>query len=191
MKIAALNGSNSKNSYNLKLLNFIKRHFKDQDIDVYPITGLPMFNENYPGGTPQSVLDLAKKIGDADAVIIAVAEYNHSLTSALKSVMEWFSYQVHPLTKKPVLLVGTTSHDQGASRAQVHLRDITLSPGIYANVFQGNEFFMGREREAFDADGNIKDPNTVKFLEQVFSDFLTFAKNNPAPKKADGGEKDD
>lgn len=187
LKIAALNGSNSKNSYNLKLLRFIQRHFKDEDINVYTIKGLPMFNENYPGGTPKEIRDLASKIDEADAVIIAVAEYNHSLTSALKSVMEWFSYQVHPLTKKPVLLVGTSSHDQGASRAQVHLRDVTLSPGIYANVFQGNEFFMGHEEEAFDENGNIKDPNTVKFLEKVFADFLTFAKKNPAPKNEDGG----
>lgn len=150
-----------------------------------------MFSENYPGGTPKEISDLAKQIGDADAVIIAVAEYNHSLTSALKSVMEWFSYQVHPLTGKPVLLVGTSSHDQGASRAQVHLRDVTLSPGIYANVFQGNEFFMGHEKEAFDDQGNIKDPNTVKFLESVFSDFLTFAKKNPAPKKENGDDSRD
>lgn len=189
MKIAALNGSNSKHSYNLKLLRFIQKHFNDQDIDVYTITGLPMFNENYPGGTPEDIKKLADKIDQADAVIIAVAEYNHSLTSALKSVMEWFSYEVHPLTNKPVLLVGTSSHDQGASRAQVHLRDVTLSPGIYANVFQGNEFFMGREREAFDDQGNIKDPNTVKFLEKVFNQFLEFAKKNPAPKSVSGGDR--
>ena len=188
MKIAAINGSNSKHSYNLMLLNYIQKHFNDQDISIYPITGLPMFNENYPGGTPTSIRQLADKVGQADAIIIAVAEYNHSLTSALKSLMEWFSYGLHPLTGKPVLLVGASTHDQGASRAQVHLRDVTLSPGIYANVFQGNEFFMGRVREAFDDDGNIKDSKTVSFLEKVFKQFLTFAKNNPAPSNKNEGD---
>ena len=47
LKIAAIAGSNANHSYNRMLLEFIARHFSDDDIDVIDIRQVPMFNENY------------------------------------------------------------------------------------------------------------------------------------------------
>ncbi len=174
VKIVAIAGSSSPHSYNKRLLEFIKKHFTDDEIEVISTRGLPMFCED--DELPDSINQINQDIADADAVIIAAAEYNHSLTSSLKSLLEWLSSAAHPFTGKPVFLIGASLHAQGGARAQIHLRDVLLSPGVQAEVFQDEEFFLGDARNAFDDDGNIKDEGTVKFLEKCYHEFIDFAK---------------
>lgn len=60
---------------------------------------------------------LNNKITRADGVIIAIPEHNHTISAALKSVLEWLSFEVHPFENKPVMIVGASYYDQGTSRA--------------------------------------------------------------------------
>ncbi len=176
LKIAAIAGSNANHSYNRMLLEFIARHFSDDDIDVIDIRQVPMFNENYKGKIPEVVADIDRRVSSADAVIIASPEYNHSVTSALKSVIEWLSYEVHPLENKPVMIIGASTHDQGSSRSQVQLRDILISPGVNAYIFQNEEFFMSDAAHIIDKDGNITNETTIHFLEKCMREFKHYAK---------------
>ena len=180
MKITAIVGSNSKHSANRKLLQFMSRHFDDQDITVADIDQVPMFNENYPGGNPQPVIDLAQQIEQSDAVIISCAEHAHTVASSLKSVLEWLSYNLHPFANKPVMIVSVSSFPQGGSRAQMTLRQILNSPGVNAIAWQGDEFLLGNGDTAFDDHGDVKDEGTVKFLDKCFAEFITFAERNNA-----------
>ena len=159
LKIAAIAGSNANHSYNRMQLEYIAKDFRDtDDVDVIDIRKVPLFNENYKGKTPDVVADIDRRVAAADAVIIASPEYNHSITSALKSMVEWLSYELHPLENKPVMIIGASTHEQGSSRSQVQLRDILISPGVNAHVFQGEEFFMSNVASLMDKDGNITDP---------------------------------
>lgn len=177
MKIAAIAGSNANHSYNRMLLEFIAKQYRDEDdIDVIDIRKVPLFNENFKGKTPQIVKDIDSRISAADAVIIASPEYNHSITAALKSVVEWLSYECHPLANKPVFIIGASTHEQGSSRSQVQLRDILISPGVNAQVYQGNEFFLSNVADTIDEDGELTDPGTVKFLDTCMTDFKLYAK---------------
>ncbi len=176
LKIAAIAGSNANHSYNRMLLEFIARHFSDDDIDVIDIRQVPMFNENYKGKIPEVVADIDRRVSSADAVIIASPEYNHSVTSALKSVIEWLSYEVHPLEDKPVMIIGASTHAQGASRSQVQLRDILISPGVNAYIFQNEEFFMSDAAHIIDKDGDITNETTIHFLEKCMREFKRYAK---------------
>ncbi|MCC4459923.1 NADPH-dependent FMN reductase [Limosilactobacillus reuteri] len=176
MKIAAITGSNANHSYNRMLLEFIARHFSDDDIDVIDIRQVPMFNENYKGKIPEAVADIDRRVSSADAVIIASPEYNHSVTSALKCVIEWLSYEVHPLENKPVMIIGASTHDQGSSRSQVQLRDILISPGVNAYIFQNEEFFMSDAANIIDKDGDITNETTIHFLEKCMREFKHYAK---------------
>lgn len=176
MKIAAIAGSNANHSYNRMLLEFIADQYRDtDDFDVIDIRNVPMFNENYKGKAPKVISELDQRISAADAVIIASPEYNHSITSALKSVVEWLSYEVHPLENKPVMIVGASTHEQGSSRSQVQLRDILISPGVNAQVYQGNEFFLSDVANAMDDNGNLTDQMTVDFLDKCVNDFKVYA----------------
>ena len=73
------------------------------------------------------------------------------------------------------MIIGASTHEQGSSRSQVHLRDILISPGVNAHVFQGEEFFMSNVADMIDEDGNITDEGTVIFLNKCISEFKPYA----------------
>src|SRR5690625_4417034 len=166
MKIVGLVGSNADFSYNRLLLDFIAKQFnKLIEVDVTDIKDIPMFNQSDDQTNSEPIQHLNKKISEAAGVIIATPEYNHSIPSALQSVIEWLSFNLHPLDGKPVMIVGASYDVQGSSRAQLHLRQVLDAPGVNAVVMPGNEFLLGEVHQAFDEDENIKDPKTVEFLE--------------------------
>lgn len=173
MKLVAIAGSIAPDSYNRKLVEYIARHFKDlADIEVLNINDVPMFNEDRDATDTPAIQNLKKQIEDADGVIIATPEHNHTTTAALKSVIEWLSYKIHPLDQKPVLIVGASYFSEGSSRAQLDVREILEAPGVGAYVMPGDEFLLGNAKAAFDAAGNLKDPRTVDFLRSVMEKFI-------------------
>lgn len=175
MKIVGIVGTNAAFSYNRILLNFIAKHFKKLiDVEVLNINEVPMFNQSNDQTNSGPIQYLNKKISGADAVIIATPEYNHSIPSALQSVIEWLSFRIHPLDGKPVMIVGASYDVQGSSRAQLHLRQVLDAPGVNAVVMPGNEFLLGEVHQAFDEEENIKDPKTIEFLESALKKFMRF-----------------
>lgn len=169
MKILALSGSNADNSFNLALLKFIAKHFDNKyDFEVTSVKGLPLFKEGVDA--PAEVLQLGKKVQDADLVLIGSPEQQHSVTSSLKSALEWLSSSVHPFKNKPVVVVSTSPMPQGASRSQLRLKTILISPGFGAQIFNGDEFMMGSAPSQFDQDGNLTNEGTVKFLDHFFDE---------------------
>jgi NAD(P)H-dependent FMN reductase len=175
MKIVGIVGSNADFSYNRLLLNFITKNFKELiDIEVLDIKDVPMFNQSDDQTNSEPIQYLNKKIMEADGVIIATPEYNHSIPSALQSVIEWLSFKIHPLDGKPVMIVGASYDVQGSSRSQLHLRQILDAPGVNAVVMPGNEFLLGQVNKAFDENNNLKDSQTTQFLEGCIKKFIRF-----------------
>lgn len=169
MKILALSGSNADNSFNLELLQFIAKHFADKyDFKVTSVKGLPLFKEGVNASA--DILALGKKIEDADMVLIGSPEQQHSITSALKSMLEWLSSSVHPFKNKPVVIVSTSPMPQGAARSQTRLKNVLSSPGFGCEIFNGDEFMMGTAPQQFDEDGNLTNEGTVKFLDHFFNE---------------------
>ncbi|TLV23841.1 flavocytochrome c [Klebsiella indica] len=186
MKFTAIVGTTSPKSYNRMLLQFMKAHFKDKaEIELLEINEVPMFNQDCPSNNPQ-LLEINEKIVASDGVIIATPEYNHSIPSSLKSVLEWLSYELHPLDNKPVMILGASIDYQGSSRAQLHLRQILDAPGVNANVMPGYEFLLGNANTAFDEKGQLNNEGTIDFLEICFLRFMRFAKiSNQLNKEED------
>ncbi|MFR3729309.1 flavocytochrome c [Lacrimispora sp.] len=177
MKFIAIVGTNAKKSYNRKLLQFMKKYFESKaEIEILEITDVPMFNQSDNQSFSEVIQRFNDKINASDGVIMATPEYNHSIPSSLKSLIEWLSFDLHPLKGKPVMIVGVSLGTQGSSRAQLHLRQILDAPGVEANVMPGYEFLLGNADKAFDEDGNLKNEGTVDFLEICFLRFLRFAK---------------
>ncbi len=175
MKFVGLIGTNAKKSTNRQLVAFMQREFAAlAEIELLEIKDVPMFNETQDQTNSEVIQQLNSKILAADGVIIATPEHNHSIPSALKSVLEWLSFNLHPFDGKPVMIVGASYDVQGSSRAQLHLRQILDAPGVNATVMPGNEFLLGRAHQAFDEQGNLKDQRTVDFLESCFRKFVRF-----------------
>ncbi|WP_165210549.1 NAD(P)H-dependent oxidoreductase [Streptococcus tangpeifui] len=175
MKFVGLVGSNAETSYNRMLLEYIRRHFKFQfELEVLEIKDVPMFNQDEDQSDSFAVRYLYNKITRADGVIIATPEHNHTITPALKSTLEWLSFNLHPFENKPVMIVGASYYDQGTSRAQVHLRKILDAPGVNAYTLPGNEFLLGKAKEAFDDNGDIINQGTVDFLSTCLDNFVKY-----------------
>lgn len=175
MKLVGLVGSTAEKSYNRLLLQFIEKHYPDLfELEILEIDNLPLFNQSDDQTDLAPIQQLNRKILAADGVIIATPEHNRTIPAALKSVLEWLSFKIHPLENKPVLIVGASYYDQGTSRAQLHLRQILESPGVGAFAFPGNEFLLGKAKEAFDEKNELKDEGTVEFLRTVLEKFVRF-----------------
>ncbi|WP_318530338.1 NADPH-dependent FMN reductase [Streptococcus sp. 20-1249] len=157
----------------------MQSHFaKKVDIEILEITDVPMFDEtNDQTNAPNApIIQLFnEKITDADGVIIATPEHNHTIPSSLNSLLECLSFNVHPLTGKPVMIVGASYDVQGSSRAQLHLRQILDAPGVNAVVMPGSEFLLGRAHQAFDENDQLISHGTIDFLESCFYKFIRFA----------------
>lgn len=143
-------------------------------LNFLEIDDVPMFNQDENWKDNFQLRLLYNKITRADGVIIATPEHNHTITAALKSVLEWLYYDVHLFDNKPVMIVVASYYDQGTSRAQVHWRKIWEAPSVDAYTLPGDEFLLGKAEEAFDEAGNIINDGAAKFLEQYLDNFVKY-----------------
>ncbi|EHR32625.1 NADPH-dependent FMN reductase [Helcococcus kunzii] len=174
-KIIGLVGTNSIKSTNRQLLQFIQKHFDDKaEIELLEIKDLPMFNKPKEMKIPNLAKEMARKIEEADGVIISTPEYDHASPAVLMNAIAWLSYGIYPFLNKPVVITGASYGTLGTSRAQSQLARILNAPEVRARIMPGNEFLLSHSLEAFDENGNIKNEKQVKSLEQIFDDFLLF-----------------
>lgn len=174
-KIIGLVGTNSDHSTNRMLLQFIQKHFSNQaQIEVVEIKDLPLFNKPENKQLPILVQELAKKIEDADGVIISTPEYDHSVPASLINALNWLSYGIFPFVDKPVMTTGASYGTLGSSRAQMHLRQILDAPELKARVMPSSEFLLSHSLQAFDEDAGLIDFEQIEKLEGLFEDFQIF-----------------
>ncbi|MEY9096766.1 NADPH-dependent FMN reductase [Paenibacillus sp. RC84] len=175
MKIAAVIGSNRKNSYNLKLAEYVQKTFKDRlDVEIVRVNDLPFYNEDIELNPDQSVLDFRGKIAGADAVLWVTPEYNYSIPGVLKNALDWLSRGDRVMIGKPSWIMGASMGTLGTVRAQENLRDILFSPGISSVLLPGNEVYVGLVHEKIDKDGNLHHEPTIEFLNVVVNNFMNW-----------------
>ena len=177
MKFIGIVGSSADISFNRILLKYIQRRFNDKfELQLVEVKDFPLFNQDIPLEEVPLVSAVARKIEAADGIIIATPEHNHTISAALKSFLEWMSSDLHPFDGKPVMVLGASYFAYGSSRAQLHLRQVLDAPGVNAVVLPGNEFVLGDVKKVFDDFNNLKDPGTIKFLEDCLDNFVTFVR---------------
>ena len=169
-KVIAIVGSLRKESYNLKLAKAIaKLGANSFDIQFAVIGDLPLFNQDLEANFPAPALRLKQDIESADAVLFVTPEYNRGFSAAMKNALDWASrpYGKNSFTQKPAALCGTSPGAIGTACAQQALKPILVYLGLIL-MGQPEVYFQFKEN-AIDADGNIQDAATEKFL-QSFAD---------------------
>ncbi|MGQ9411990.1 NADPH-dependent FMN reductase [Streptococcus pluranimalium] len=176
MKLIGLVGTNSSQSTNRKLLQYMEKHYANKaQIELIEVKDLPIFNKPANKKLPEDVLAIADKIEEADGVIIGTPEYDHSIPAVLMNALAWLSYGIFPLLNKPVMITGASYGTLGSSRAQLQLRQILNAPELKAHVLP-DEFLLSHSLQAFDAEGNLFDLETIQKLDAIFDDFRLFVK---------------
>jgi NAD(P)H-dependent FMN reductase len=147
-KIAVIISSTRPTRFGEKPAKWILEHVKARaDVDAelvdlrdYP---LPLFDapaSDFWMPTPNEVAaKWQAKLNEFDGYIVVVAEYNRSITGALKNAIDW-AYK--PFIKKAVAFVGYGS--VGGARAIEHLRNIMVElqavPVRHAVHIGGSDF---------------------------------------------------
>lgn len=177
MKLVAIVGSVRKESYNMKLAKFVQKHYADQfDLEILSLNKLPIYNQDIENEAPKEVLDFKAKVKAADAVLWVTPEYNASIPGVLGNAIDWLSRVDKVMVGKPSIIMGASMGLLGTVKAQMHLRDILFASGLNSPVLQGNEVYVGAAHTKFDAEGNLTDEGTVKFIDSVINNFKDWMK---------------
>ncbi|WP_312753529.1 NADPH-dependent FMN reductase [Rummeliibacillus suwonensis] len=177
MKVVAIVGSIRKESYNMMLAKFIQKRYADKfELEILKLNDIPMYNQDIENDAPQVVLDFKAKVKAADAVLWVTPEYNASIPGVLGNAIDWLSRVDKVMIGKPSFIMGASMGHLGTVKAQAHLRDILFAIGLGSPVLQGNEVYVGAAHTKFDAEGNLTDEGTVKFLDSVIDNFIEWMK---------------
>ena len=120
-KIVGICGSLRAKSTNLTALKLAGETLQGSNVnfEILNFNDLPVYNGDIEAvGIPDTVKTVAAKITEADGVVIASPEYNYSITSALKNLLDWVSrVQPNPFDKKPVAVFSVTAGPSGGARS--------------------------------------------------------------------------
>ncbi|MEH7381447.1 NADPH-dependent FMN reductase [Bacillus sp. JJ1533] len=180
MNIVTLVGSLRKDSFNMQVAKTMQERYKDKlTMQIADIGALPHFNQDDELDPPQAVKDFKTSIANADAVIIITPEYNWSVPGVLKNALDWTSRGEKVLIGKKVMTLGATPGMMGTLRAQLHLRDILVAPGIQAEILPPgtNEILINFASQKIDEQtGQLADETTLSFLDSKVEAFVDFVK---------------
>ncbi|MDH7515468.1 MAG: NAD(P)H-dependent oxidoreductase [Bacteroidota bacterium] len=167
LRVLGISGSLRKASYNTALLRLAGELLPPgMTMEIFDLSTLPLFNQDTEKPFPPSVEDFRSCIAQADAVLIASPEYNGSISGVLKNAIDWASRPPkHPLNGKPVAIMGASTGNFGTVRAQMHLRHVLTYIG--ALPLGKPDVFVARAEQIFDAEGNVTDETTRKFVRDL------------------------
>ncbi len=182
MKIIGVVGSLRKDSYNRKLLHFVKETMGNSaELIDWDYSDVPLFNQDYEFPTPPAVAELRQAIKDADGVFFFVPEYNQGIPGVLKNVVDWISRPVSfetmekVLVDKPVGIMGATMGVSGTITAQEDLRSYLSFMNV--PVMPQPRATISAVHTAVDENGNLNlDPVTEGFVVQTAKAFIDFVK---------------
>jgi chromate reductase len=167
LRVLGISGSLRRSSFNTALLDASSRLLPPgMTLEIYDLSTLPIYNQDDEKPFPQQVEDFRRRLGLADALLIATPEYNASITGALKNAIDWASRPPsQPLNGKPVAIMGASTGNFGTLRAQLHLRQILTHVG--ALTLPKPEVLIARAGQVFAPDGELVDKAARGFLRDL------------------------
>jgi chromate reductase, NAD(P)H dehydrogenase (quinone) len=164
IRILGIAGSLRAQSYNLAALRAAQKLVPaGVTLELFPLGGIPPYNQDEERKPPQKVVDLKARIRNADGILLATPEYNYSIPGVLKNAIDWASRPklAGVLRNKTVAVVGASTGQFGALWAQQDLKRIL---GIAGARVVGTEIPVARAHERFDNEGRLLDGEVFEQL---------------------------
>ena len=167
MRVLGIAGSLRRGSYNRGLLEAARQLVPaSMTIERFDLDGLPLYNADLDtdGRRPAEVVRLKQAVSDADALLFATPEYNHSVPGVLQNAIDWASRpgMKSPLAGKPVGIMGASPGGIGGARAQQQLKLVLMS--TLSLVLPHAGVVVGGAKEKFDASGVLVHEPTCQFV---------------------------
>lgn len=177
IRILGIPGSLRKASYNRAALRAAQKLVPpDATLDTFDLEGITPFSEDFEREPPPRVVELKRRIREADAILIATPEYNYSVPGVLKNAIDWASrpYGDNAWDGKPVAVMGASVGMLGTARAQYHLRQSF----IFLNMYPLNrpEVMIANAAQRFDEGGELTDDKTRDLIRQLLVALVAWAR---------------
>lgn len=167
MKVVSIVGSLRQDSWNHKLARAAAAILEAKGVAVQEgsLAGLPLFNGDLDDGTfPAPVAALREAMQQADGLLVAAPEYNHSIPAVLKNAIEWTCRPPNCWTDKVVFGMGATPGRSGGIRMHLHLSDCLQCEGAW--LIPKPLVLVPNAASVFGADGALLDPAVGEQLEE-------------------------
>jgi chromate reductase, NAD(P)H dehydrogenase (quinone) len=181
-KILAFAGSTREASYNKMLVKIAAQGARAAGAEVTYIDlrdlPMPLFDEDLEAkeGMPANARQFKELMLAHQGLLIASPEYNSSITAVLKNAIDWASrpYPNEPMlaafNNKVAAIMSASPGGLGGLRGLVHLRSILGNINV---LVLPDQTAISRAFEAFDDDGNLKDPQQQKAIEDLGAKLAT------------------
>jgi chromate reductase, NAD(P)H dehydrogenase (quinone) len=144
---------------------------------------IPMYNADLEArGTPADVIKLKALLHAHPAWVICSPEYNGSYSGLLKNTMDWASSPVRSdpawtdglkaFRGKVVGMLSASPGALGGLRSQSHLAPLLLNLQCWVAP---KAFALAKAGDAFDADGQLRDPAQRQKVQDVIDQVLLAA----------------
>jgi len=148
----------------------------NSEIEVFDISTIPPFNQDFESNPAPVVKDLKLKIKTADALLIATPEYNYSIPGVLKNAIDAASRPKADkvFDGKPVALMSASVGRLGGARAQYHLRQSF----VFLNMFPVNypEVMLPQAQQYIDKNGKLTNEETRALIRQLLEELVMWTK---------------
>ena len=183
VKILGIAGSLRRESFNRAALRAASSLLPEgATLNIFELDGIPGFSQDGEQNPPEKVVDLKRRIREADAILIVTPEYNYSIPGVLKNAIDWASrpYGDSAWNGKPAAIMGASIGTIATARAQYHLRQIF----VFLNMFPINqpEVMIGNASERFDAQGNLTDDATKEHIRMALQSLVDWTRRLQQPQ---------
>ncbi len=180
-QIAVVVGSLRRDSINRKLAGALVRMAPPEfAFKQLSIGDLPLYNQDDDANQAASVKALKNEIASASGLLFVTPEYNRSISGVLKNAIDHASrpYGQNAWAGKPAGVIGASIGAIGSALAQQHLRNILAYLDV-PTLGQPEAFIQVKEG-FFDADGNIANADTGKFLQGWMDRYVAWIRTHNA-----------
>jgi chromate reductase, NAD(P)H dehydrogenase (quinone) len=177
MKVLGISGSLRRDSYNHALLREAAERLPAgaEMVEFERLREIPPYDADLEAeATPGAVADLRRAMREADAVLVATPEYNHSIPGVLKNALDWASRPAgqSALTGKPAAVIGASTGMFGAVWAQAETRKVL---GALGGRVVETELPVARVTELY-RDGRLElSPEQSHQLEEILATLVAEA----------------
>ena len=180
VRILGIAGSLRCDSYNRAALRAATKLVPEAaTLDVFELDDIPGVNQDDEQNPPEKVVELKRRVREADGILFVTPEYNYCVSGVLKNAIDWASrpYGESAWSGKPAAIMGASIGAIGTARVPYHLRQKNMFPVNQPEVMIGNAV------DRFDANGNLTDDTTKEYIRKLLQALVEWTARiqEPAP----------